>query len=692
MEPDNEAVVQMVQLAPVEDREETYSTGFDNIDITVINMPTHTDSTVITHQLTMPTKRTGFDDAADLISATPAKHYKLAANENRMMADVVLDLVCQQRTYIRAAIKGSWPDMSSSTSYLTALKKEMAEGLMWKPPQKLQDDGVTASTTIAQYVAGFDWKQAGTPAYEGHFGWLRRSFYTLGLLWAPSFPPFSARLTEQRLVQIERMFYIYTCAAVKIVADLLIALLPIQSDKAMFNIALKIANLVNKKVDPTMGSNIEPIWSKFAELNKVLVTSDAIENEKVWVSDYIDVSLINGTTLEDSIHEYKTEFMVSNIALKLAREMAGIGKYEKCGATDHFLILWNNACYTKTGTPCTGGPLAIATSHGAGKWTLGLETYCALKYLEDCRQMDEEWVKFIAKSVHWTYKDISVWGAGLYTSFSMFKSVMGLADPTSYRGLRALFNWGTRGETSGWDIAPDTWAPSDILSGGAIVRGSPYWHAADWIYPFLQYGDLKENDIIYFPVGWTMPEFINRCRWGMLLATNGDITDYHRTTERQLKYTAQHLRLVTLVNNKNREIVCLMHTPGGEDKDVETLRFEHVLSATDFTNYFMVANKFIACLDYVDHSMHLHYQAPRPKIEDGWPSQIVKIGNRDVQKKFLQLYIGATASLKGTDAKPAALAAPSKEPVKVHDPPALPTVPPQPTSSTKEEDDEDAGQ
>jgi hypothetical protein len=407
-----------------------------------------------------------------------------------------------------------------------------------------------------------------------------------------------------------------------------------QSDRAAFNIGLLQEGIISKKVD-TEGistTSIDAIWTLIAKTGKIdflaNMENDDIADQETYTTDFIKADLINGTTVEQSVRDYTLKFVVSDLGLKLARVMFGIGKVERGGTTEHFVTLLDLACYSGV---AAGGSLTNNTDHGVTEWEIGLNTVLAQQIFKDIIGFERDWEQAVLKSKSWTFADISTWASSQLTEFNFVTSLMGIADNDSLRGLQSIYAFGTMG-ANGWQTAAVIEDTLDIITGDAFDEDT--FEVMAWVYMFAQ-GQIEDQKRIHMPVEWSENEFLFLLRWGMLLSTDGDITSLNLGGIQE-RYAPTRIRLAEVREHKTGDRLCLTFANA-----VEVIRYKNL---KDMENYHSTKWVHSLMLSDILPTGERRVQAARPAgFKDTVSAYIPSIGEQDNQRQWLRKTIPTSA-------------------------------------------------
>jgi hypothetical protein len=661
-----EVPVVLEKYKPDEDPFRVVQTGWETGEIFIIKMASHnmaTTSALLTNLMKMPTKRTDYDSKTELEAAAPTTFYGIDEGSCQFL-EWLLDLVSQARTFVRQVRSSStWPVKPSVVLGVDGLAcafwylcEDMRRGLMHEGPNPMYlidaaTPILTAANTVAKVIAGLDWKIIATPTPDSENNWtqVRRWIYALGLYWQSSFPKFFARFDSMQEVQITRTVEIFTAAAIYVIADFYF-LSAAQSDRAMFNIAFLRKGLVSGKIDPSLATSIERFWDPLAKLGKY-ARYDGTKNAS-YTTNFIDAQLVNSESVEESIHDYNTEFVVCDLALKLARSMFGISKYDKAGEVKHFASLLDLA---NSGGDANANTIVALSdtgfdTHGISTWMLGANMAICQKYLQDCRMRDEEWEFAVRKKLHWTHAEISEWAATIFTKFSMKGSLMGLCEASAYKALKR--NIYSAADAGGIIATGEGRDPNLVHSTSTLqltMAKAGYISQSPWILLFLQ-GYMKEQSRLIMPTDWTIEEFIQELRFGMLLGK----VDAYATSGR--KWLGKKLHFVQAVNSKTKEVIEMWKM---KDEEIRVEFITDVLAHTTgvFTTPALSAKYAFGLVEVAPDPLEYNSEA-RPKgIEDQGTCFIPRFGDPNVMKAILSRVYGPLSSTKA--AAPAAPSTPA---------------------------------
>lgn len=593
-------------------------TGYETIHIVMETMLLA--STGIT-PYTLPYAATDMDSVDDLESATPTTFVEKDEGGNPKLMMIMNDLYAQAMTYIRACGVGVWPDLTNSTCLINFFGQDVRAGLLNKMPPLLDED-LQDCTTLDEVIKGINWKDDSAGTVEKHETWIRRFMYVLGLTWSIKFPNFTDKVqTTDAQTYIDRVIDIVVCLAV-IVLWHAIVLACIQSDRAVFNIALIRDNLVSKKIDRDMlKSAVDPAWNNFMKENKLDVLSTSMSGHSTYTTDFVLLDMIDGATLENSIYEYKTQFIVPKLSLEIARQFFGIGRWDKNGEQVNFMFLLN-------GVPATSG--GNYDTHGETQWELGINTAVGISYLQNVRGWDQDLRLMIEKQKHWTWADIKgLVDEDFFVTFSMQDSLKGFIENDAYRGIRIMSYHTDSTYNSNCVTTEGVRSPSGIHSTGTLKTTftDSGIVGATWAYIWTQ-KFITERYKLFMATDTTMDQLRFILFYGLWLGLDSS------TTWQTTRYSLTEIRLVEMVEAKDtKKCVCLAYASGAVQ-----IRFEAIPNVLDFTTYGATALKFMVGLTDKNVPYTLKFSAARPKgLENNWGCYIADFGRPEKIRELARL-------------------------------------------------------
>jgi hypothetical protein len=275
---------------------------------------------------------------------------------------------------------------------------EFERGLRQYVPRKLKNDH-TAATSLADLVTGFKWKDDSVGTNSMHWQHMRRFAYAFGLEYRKKYPILATRIDSASFTIRSRVNELIGSAAAGVFADLIPAM-GVQSSRAVFNVGFAL-DLVTSEVTEMLGAVDPDIAEIFAKnkTNSFLMEFGATtqSNHEVYVEDYLNFDLLDGTTLEEAIKRLKKPYVGANWAVKVARRVFGIGTFSRGGEEIHFMNLVNTAVPTSSGA---------YDNHVTTQWDAGVSLKLCLEYFKDLtdnnyqHDMNEAFKK--RKSYTWT--------------------------------------------------------------------------------------------------------------------------------------------------------------------------------------------------------------------------------------------------------------------------------------------------
>jgi hypothetical protein len=346
---------------------------------------------------------------------------------------------------------------------------------------------------------------------------------------------------------------------------------------------------------------------------------------------------VNSTTLDNSIEDYITEFQVSDFALKLARQMIGIGFYKTNEETVSFIVGFNGAL------PTSGGAY---DEHGKTSYTVGLNTDSFIRYMKDLKEWTADVTAALAKK-HWTWLDlkVSLDPTKHLTTFNIQGKVQGIAETEMYRPVRSSvrFSDSPDGARNGWmeDVVLPN--PADAHTSGSIKyglqTGSLVPVGVAWVYLFIHTAlGLRDQDRLYFPRGMPVKEIY---MWIIVnLLTYSGKSSHASSSD----LSASRLHLVEMVDAIDPNLRhCLAYATS------ETLRFEQTEDVLKDANSTVQRKYGIGVVQKIP-TFTTKYTGPRPKgLRENSLSRINKFGDNTVQRKLIASAFKSMA-IKGSSA------------------------------------------
>jgi len=571
---------------------ELYATGYDTLDLSVIQLPLFTGDDISSDMQVLAMARRDAvgslsDQLADLVKANPSKFMDIN-DSGKPYLDYLLDMLAQAWTYVDGVGRlKTFADMSSSGAALVFIMPHIKAGLLGLPFPRFANDwdgSATASdaNTLEDQIAGTGWNdtsELGTNCH--HWQQLAREAYSWALDLEPNFPKFWSRLEQNGDSVMQRVIWLY-------VAGFVISYVPFwfvaacQSDRFAFEVAFKQTNSLNRKIDVGLAGPLDPIWEQFARIRKFQYLASALSNQDMFVADWVDTSLVLGPTLEDSIHDYQMTFRVPNYALKKARQMFGVGKATFKGTNENFAILCNLACFTKSGD---GGALSISATHGDTTWAVGLNFSCAQFFFRDIKTLESDWLRALSWSKHQTWTDVSAHLLDLFTDFNVMTSINGTAENDAWRGFKALISFSAT-TNDGWDQGASVVDPNSLLDSSSPKKWKTgFLTGCVWPYFYFGFGWSFPKDRLWNYLSWSEIELQYLMRWGILLSTAESVAALDKGDAKvQERYSVVSLRLVQWMNYRDSTIRGLLKMHGDyEEPRWEKLK-DHIGSSYDSIN------------------------------------------------------------------------------------------------------------
>jgi len=657
--PSNDIPLVLEKVKPEEEPYTLVQTGYDTLDVNIINVPLYSDDTLDTDMLALPSARLVAGDQGDLEAASPSHFVAKSDDTGVLYMDYILDLLAQaERFIICVGQKKVWPNMASSTVALNGVFPFIKRGVLGLPPPRFPNDwdfteDADDATGLSDQLAGQVWKdtaELGTKV--NHWQQVGRIAYAWAISQFKQFPEFWHRLEQQADIVQERTIWIYTLAFV-IQWAYVIPIAACQSDRAAFLLGFKQVNAINKKIDAGLAGPLDPIWEQFVELVKYQYLATPMKDQDCFVGTFINVGLIAGQTLEDSIHDYSMVFRVPDFALKMARQMFGIGKCTSRGTNENFAILLNLACYAKQHA---GGPLNITKvpGHGETEWGVGLQFYHVQKIFRDLVMLERDWKLMLKQSKHQTWTDVVGNLADMFTDFSVMTSINGTAENDAWRGLKSVVNYGTTAD-SGWDYGSSVQDISSMATDDAW--DDTVCFGTIWPYFYFGYGNSFPKNRLWLLHNWSELELSYWIKWGMLLDTGDSVIGPDKgalkTNER---YWCYCLRLVQLIEARTGNVRGLLKMHG----DHTEARWQKVKSRIN-SGYPSIDTEYTVSYGNMTIDSQEVYQPERPlaKTWNGSSTMFIgNIGENSVCQAALKMFAGSNSSAKVAESKSAEPSAP----------------------------------
>jgi hypothetical protein len=610
----------------------SYQTGFDQVDITIVNMDMQDSAGVTGYRMT---EGPGFD-SADL-SADPSGTAFYSYNQDALpwLDYVIQGLGTQAWHFIRVLRKGKF-EIPHEDTVLGFYMKEFQRGLLSDTIQMIQNDA-SAATALSDILQGLNYDDDGVGTNDVHWQKLRRKAYKAGIRYRKHMPDLS-----QRIETIDEGIFNKNVAALVIapaLADVYEYPLGMGgSDKGWFNVAMMIEGFLKGKIKSAeFKLALEPVWKEVGRKNKVDILGSNIASHKQLTQDILDPGSINSASLDTIIDFFDKEFSVVDEALKTARVKYGIGKYESGEETVHFGVFLNGAVETSGGAYDT---------HGQSTWRLGLNTALLIDFLQDASSLKDD-LEQAAKKDHYTWTGIIKIYSSILTPFSIYKGFEGRVEPQYYRAARSQLRFSDDPDsTTGFMNDVVSADVSDIQSANVFKFGtsgtSMLFEQGAAILPFV-WNFIQDKWILYSGTRMTLPEFIAIFEYGIeFLSAKG-------THAANVDFTASRIHLVEFINAVDTESVeGLMYATS------DTYRFDHVKDVYSCTRN--ITHKYALTLvqKQPDFTSYPIYSASRLKgIKDKPPSRIPNFGTKGNALSILELIGGQVTVKGGNDKAPA---------------------------------------
>lgn len=596
--------------------------------------------TFITDMYKLPMSRAGWGaskDAAltDLLAAAPTNWWcydKTGAKIGRL--DFIWEMEAQSLCYMWGWSAFKAPSFNSSGKALfKSFFADMKNALLELTPNALQYDLSTAATTLAQMLQGLADKDGGSSdKIIAHRQWFRRWIIAIGHVWAKLLPRFNERWENQDATQVNRVVYTFLAAAIDIISDFF-AIAFQQSDRTMFNLTFLDVAYADKKIPTNLQTAVNAWLLHFVTRSKNPISA-TFSKYTQYTDAFLDISAIASTSdtrMVDTIQKMSVKkSSASDLALKLARQMFGVGINKSEGDENNFIVILDayNGLNTST-TPDTVAPLS--TNHGTTKYCLGYNMVIGHLYFEDIDDFREKtWKLALKNRRHWSFDDLEPWFKTLYTPYSFFDSITGLAEDASWKGFRQMTQYSTIGAyyTDSWfsDLMAVVSTNDLKIDALAKVDAGGYTRPASfWVYPFLMQSNLVDRRIrIFCYHTWSEQELIFALRWGMLLGREYNSLEggYGQPTDGdQYRIWATAICLGEVVNCFTKNIEGLIYAQAGEY--TSAIRFGLIGSVLD-PDFNTEAIKYLMTCQLNSRNVDLKSSDARPKGLDDFSPTLIK--------------------------------------------------------------------
>lgn len=574
--------VALESVSPEHDSHVIHSTGYETVDVTLLGMITHMhDSTPawLTHRDLTPAEHAGINGVSPVTIATALAHatdgsfiYAAGASADTNAWNLhgyLGDLTALSLGYITCLANNIEPTIHANYEF-SQFRTLMRAALLNTP---LSD--VLTNTSLATLIADLDWYVSGSlDKIAEHREWTRRWIYALGLMWRSEFPKMNERFETMTDAQITKLIDLFLAGAFSSLWYFFI-MAAVQSDRAAFSLGYLDKGLLSGKITDEMKTTVSDRWAELVRRNRPAITVPY--NHTASTVPFLEVAAINGQTLEDSLHDYNTEFFVPDFSLKLARQMFGIGRYDAHGEKTDFAILLDRCWGVDTnavGEDTIAHISAIAAVTAGTAWELGRNTALAILELRTMTGFRNLWLRALTNRRHWTYDEVSKWAEKLWTPMSMIKSMNGIVENDAYKAIRSTVFFTAYAHplvssrfadpndmVSTNDLAQDRYA---AVNESTMADRAPL--ASPWIYPFVfQSNHCNPMYSIHFP-NLNDNELTAWIRYGMLLGRNQN-SEYGMQESTMMKIFAKRFHLVDVISHKDEAVVGLMSS------DAEMIRF-----------------------------------------------------------------------------------------------------------------------
>jgi hypothetical protein len=453
-----------------------------------------------------------------------------------------------------------------------------------------------------------------------HYSWYCRIMYGLGLAMRNDFPDLTSRIestTSQTMLfrNIESMYFL----AIVALNDLF-PLSAMQSDVAVFNLAGLYETNRNRNIPEDIYKAADNDWLPFVVPDKY--ATFAVANKwQTYTGDFINTSVIEATTIDNAIHNWKTQYLVCGWSLKMARSMWGLGTYSKRGNTIHFANLFNGIIPTADG---------LYNTHGVSSWALGINISIGIDYLKARQTLPQDFLRFVNKK-NFTWTQVNEIYSKFFTPFSVLGSLNGYCEPEVYIASRRGVLFEDFVDTTSFfrnESVSNVGTAAEYYQSNTdtIVAdlSTTLYYGGEWIWLYThQY--IPEDYYLLMPYQWDDKEIYYSFLFGILFDTIYDPSGVTIDADFD-KVKHSHARFVECIDAKQPEKVsCLITSTVVDQPKIEDVKDVLATGSLDTTMKYgmeLVNRQATGASIQVGHRPNQWKGASTTYIEN--------IGNRDV--------------------------------------------------------------
>jgi hypothetical protein len=319
-------------------------------------------------------------------------------------------------------------------------------------------------------------------------------------------------------------------------------------------------------------------WTEIIRENKkdAILTLTGNRNyldHEVYLDDFYNFSLLDGTTLEEVITRMNDTYIGASWAVKTARRVFGIGVFKGGGEEVHFAHLLNTAL------PTSGGAY---DNHNTDEWIVGPSMLLCFNYFQNLtrKRYAEDVREALSKRKSYTWADLESF-ADVFTDVKISgngATFNGGAEPVVFKPMRRHLPFSALPSTGSAKMLA---APSSANLAGMEAAAGDVWktgvafqdttmatYRGIWLTAFI-HANLPDKYRLYHTTQLSIEDLSMEMFMGMFYDTDGvDTTN---------KYDLWGFHLVEMIEAR---------TPSGKPKrryfwmyaTAETKRYEHVIN------------------------------------------------------------------------------------------------------------------
>ena len=610
---------------------------------------------------------------------------------------VMKGLAGQARGWIRKRKStAAWADLASDEDidilYIWYL--DFIRGLHNQKIRKVQEDGSTAATDMAEEIQGLAWLDEGLGSTNMHYQYTRRWAWLFGIYYAGIKPGFVDKLDAATETNRNRLEMILAALAA-VEFCYLFPMMAANSERLAFGLGAEHSGALSSAIrDPESfkSSGLAPIWIALSKEDKQDIVGTDFANYDPMNGDFWRYDFLESASFEVALHRAMETFQVSKFGLSGARLLTGASKAEYSDRTINFANLFtlhmpdhaNYPAEDKYGT-------ATTWDHGVSMWCTGLDLAVVLDWLYAMRGTREDCIDLVTGRAHYTWAgpELLALVKNMWVDFNFVKSLSGYCQPVIQRALdrHIRFVDNTKTTANGVTYYPETKYDKDDpeemgdgtlwYSDDANVELSNHW---TWLSLYIM-GNQNENMRLLSTGGMTIEEMMADFIVGVLYdANDANIVD---------KFQFSKIVAVSIVSayDHNKFYGFASGETGREEP-----RFEDVYDVLDPTSAegFVFREALNTC--DIGSGWTPRYMEPRPKGLNGMkPTWIPNWGMRETKIKFAQQMMslfGANSPFEAKSEDDKVPPPPAEKPKeKEKDPIIIPSDPAKPPKPETDQDD-----